>query len=73
MSYISIFKTTVQDENDLFKIKPILNGILGPSNWTIALDDEEKILRTLSADPCKELVTDILAYLGFACEELSYE
>jgi len=73
MSYISIFKTSVQDENDLFKVKPILNDVFGASNWTIALDDEEKILRTSTADPCKELVIDILTYLGFDCEELSYE
>lgn len=72
MSYISIFKTNVNDEKDLVKLNPIFNGVFGKSNWTVALDDEEKILRTSSTQQCAEMVIQILTYLGFDCEELSY-
>lgn len=72
MSYISIFKTNVNDEKDLVKLNPIFNGVFGKSNWTVALDDEEKILRTSSTQQCGEMVIQILTYLGFDCEELSY-
>lgn len=72
MSYISIFKTTVNKEEDLVKLRPIFNGVFGKSNWSVALDDDEKILRTSSSQQCTEMVIQILAYLGYDCEELSY-
>lgn len=73
MKYILIFKTSVQDEQELFSLRSVLNQVFGEKNWTLALDDIDKILRIVSFSACKDLVINILKEQGFYCEELPYD
>lgn len=73
MKHILIFKTSVQDEQELGSLKSILNEVFGEKNWTIALDDIDKVLRIVSFAACRELVIKIFREQGFNCEELPYD
>lgn len=69
---IVIFKTSVQGQNDLISIRPIMNTLFGEKNWSFAFDDIDKILRVVSSVPCAATVMHILAENGFLCEEMPY-
>lgn len=73
MKHIIIFKTSLQDNEDLYSIKDVLNNVFGEKNWSMALDDIDKILRVVSYTACKDLVIQILKSSGFQCEELPYD
>lgn len=68
---IIIFKTSVQNDNELKRIRRQLNNLLGKKNWTFAFEDVDKILRAVCAQPAV-VITQLLADHGFYCEELPY-
>ncbi|ATP56810.1 hypothetical protein CPT03_10150 [Pedobacter ginsengisoli] len=69
---IIIFKTSVRDKNDLSTIRRKMDNLLGTKNWTFALEDEDKILRVVSASSYIPAIRKILMKYGFICEELPY-
>ncbi|WP_214225137.1 hypothetical protein [Pedobacter sp. B4-66] len=72
MMDITIFKTSVRDMHDLSTIKHKMDDLLGTKNWTFAFEDEDKILRVVSARSYIPAVRKILMRYGFLCEELPY-
>lgn len=70
--YITIFKTSVQQKDQLNIIGPILDHYIGVKNWNFAFEDEDKILRVVSVLPCAIMVTRILNDGGFICQEWPY-
>ncbi|MES2826798.1 MAG: hypothetical protein V4687_01530 [Bacteroidota bacterium] len=69
---IMIFKTSVQDKEDLPIVRPLMNLLFGEKNWTFAFEDEDKILRVVSSIPCGPVIEEIFRQRGFACEEMHY-
>lgn len=69
---VIIFKTSVRDRYDLTAIKNKMDNLLGAQNWSFALEDEDKILRVVSAKRCVAAVTRVLKTYGFFCEEMPY-
>lgn len=69
---IMIFKTSVQDKEDLPIVRPLMNLLFGEKNWTFAFEDEDKILRVVSSIPCGPVVEEIFRQRGFICDELHY-
>lgn len=69
---IVIFKTSVQDKEDLTSIRPVMNILFGEKNWSFAFEDVDKILRVVSSVPCVAAVRQILMDQGFFCEEMPY-
>jgi hypothetical protein len=49
-----------------------MDNLLGTKNWTFALEDEDKILRVVSASSYVPAIRKILMKYGFICEELPY-
>jgi hypothetical protein len=49
-----------------------MDNLLGTKNWTFAFEDEDKILRVVSARSYIPAVRKILMRCGFLCEELPY-
>ncbi|MBB6497912.1 hypothetical protein [Pedobacter cryoconitis] len=72
MMNIIIFKTSVQDYEDLVCVEPALNSFLGERNWSFDLEDEDKILRVVSPELCTVAVEQLLIEYGFLCIELPY-
>ena len=42
---ISIFRTSVNSENEVRQLKPLLDVIIGSKNWNFDLEDCDNILR----------------------------
>lgn len=62
----------MRDRYDLSAIKTKMDDLLGAKNWSFALEDEDKILRVVSAKRCVDAVSRILKNYGFFCEEMPY-
>lgn len=70
---VLVFSTSVQTEEEAKFLAPHIDQLAGPGNWNFALDDCDKILRIVSASLKPEAPIDLLAQLGYHCEELSDE
>ncbi|HKG05062.1 MAG TPA: hypothetical protein VKB19_01320 [Pedobacter sp.] len=66
---MAIFRTSLNDDQDLNSIKPIFNILFGEKNWLFAF--ENKMLRVISSVPCVEVVRHLLNERGFFCEEVT--
>jgi hypothetical protein len=71
-SKIYIYKTSVNNKTDRRFIARALNSILGETNWTIDLTDEDKVLRVQSEDDNALLIIEVLSEYGFLCEQMHY-
>jgi hypothetical protein len=69
---IYIYKTSVNNKIDRRFIARALDPILGETNWTIDLTDEDKVLRVQSKDDNTSLIIDVLSEYGFFCEQMHY-
>lgn len=69
---IYIYKTSVNNKTDRRFIARTLNSILGETNWSIDLADEDKVLRVQSKDDNAGLIIDVLTEYGFLCEQMHY-
>ena len=69
---IYIYKTSVNNKTDRRFIARALDSILGETNWTIDLTDEDKVLRVQSKDDNAWLIIDVLSEYGFLCEQMHY-
>ncbi|AMP97024.1 hypothetical protein AY601_0051 [Pedobacter cryoconitis] len=72
MMNVIIFKTSVQDRDDLDCLRPALNAFLGEKNWTFDLEDVDKILRVVSPLKCTIKIEQLLLEQGFLCIEMPY-
>lgn len=67
---VLVFKTSVQNHENVNQLAPMLNGLAGQGKWNFALDDCDRILRIVSASVQPHQAIQLLAYQGFMCEEL---
>ena len=69
---IYVFKTSVETEKDIQRLKPCLNKVIPLAKWTFDLDDCDKILRVDTPAGSPETIIRTLQDTGFNCEELAY-
>lgn len=67
---ISIFKTSITEENEIQNVVHILNLIVGKGKWNFDLEDVDNILRIHANSMVNGFLTKELKKLGFECEEL---
>jgi hypothetical protein len=70
--YVFIYKTSVKNKADKEYVANVLDPVLGKTNWTIDLTDEDKVLRVESRDPDAGLIEDLLTAYAFFCEQMHY-
>jgi hypothetical protein len=68
---IYVFKTSVQTENEVRLLKPLLDNALAKIDWNFDLEDCDRILRADTPLENPERIVEILNQKGFACEELN--
>ena len=70
---ILVFKTSVETQEQVIKIEPVLNTLFPePSAWNFDLDDCDFILRISACDTVTaETVIAAITQHGFCCEELT--
>ena len=69
---IYVFKTSVESEQDIQKLKSGLDKLLPQAKWNFDLDDCDNILRIDSHTEQTSAVITLLQYIGYDCEELPY-
>lgn len=71
MKNVLVFKTSVNEELDINKLRPVLNALTPPTDlWNFDLEDCDKILRIETQHLRATAVLDSLHSLGYLCEEL---
>ena len=69
---VFVFKTSVESRRDVNFLAPFLNHFAGSGQWNFALDDNDRVLRIVSAvSPLRAI--ELLEIHGFSCEELGDE
>ncbi len=67
---VLVFSTSVQSQDQVKRLAPKINSLVGRGLWNFALDDCDKILRIVS-DHVKAIhAISILKENGFDCREL---
>ncbi len=67
---ILIFRSDIQTEADTHRIGMMLDNHPWIERWCVDLDDDERILRVVSAKLKHTNIVDIVAGCGYSCEEL---
>jgi hypothetical protein len=67
---VLVFKTSVQDSNNVQTVRAALDALTGVQKWNFDLQDADNILRVVANDLSPRKVELVLHYAGFACEEL---
>lgn len=67
---IYVFRTNVQAESQVLKLKPHLDKILPKGKWNFDLEDCDKILRIDNMENIVSIIIDLLKTYKFICEEL---
>ncbi|WP_341225573.1 hypothetical protein [uncultured Arcticibacterium sp.] len=67
---ILVFKTTVETDEDIRKLKPKLDDLSADLEWNFDLEDCDKVLRVEGFCISPMAIINLLAESSFECEEL---
>lgn len=67
---VLVFKTSVETQQHVKSLKPLLDSAAGKGKWNFALDDCDRILRIVSARVNPLTAINLLKKNGYECSEL---
>jgi len=67
---ISIFKTSIKNQEDKEFIRIILKDLPVPIQWSVDLVDEDRILRISAYQQISDEIIEVLQQYGFSCQLL---
>jgi hypothetical protein len=67
---VLVFKTSVESQQSVNILKPLLDLVVGKGKWNFALDDCDKILRIASMNINAQATIRLLQENGYDCSEL---
>lgn len=67
---VYVFKTSVETEKTVKKLKPNIDRLTPNMRWNFDLEDCDNILRIESSEITPKQVIDLLKTYNFECEEL---
>lgn len=70
MKQILKFKTTINCGNCLAKVKPFLDKVGGVDNWSVDLDNPDKILTVEANGATQDQIIDAVESVGFDIEKI---
>lgn len=70
MKQILKFKTTINCGNCLAKVKPFLDKVEGIENWSVDLDNSDKILTVETNGATENQIIDAVESVGFDIEKI---
>ncbi len=68
---ILIFRSNIHTEADRHSIKQALDFHPHIDDWTVDIDDKDKVLRVISARLGHKEIVDFVQLHGYSCEELT--
>lgn len=69
---ILIFETNINTPEDLRKVRQLLTAESRIKNWSVDMDDIDKILRIESINISSESIENLLSDADFQCRSLHY-
>jgi hypothetical protein len=69
---ILVFITSVEKQEQVSKVKPLLTAVPAIKGWNFDLEDCDNILRIESNDISPRYIESLLQTAGFNCRELDY-
>ncbi len=73
MAEIFIFKTDISAQEQLTYIGKLFQSNQFVQEWSVDLEDCDRILRIVVTDLSPGIVEELLATAGIRCEQLEYE
>lgn len=70
MKQILKFKTTINCGNCLAKVKPFLDRVEGIDNWSVDLNNPDKILTVETSGATESQIIDAVESVGFDIEKI---
>jgi hypothetical protein len=67
---VLVFKTNIQDRNQVKKLSPLLKKIRGILRWNVDLQDCDKVLRVETEGARPGSIEEVLQNAGYYCTEL---
>lgn len=67
---VLVFKTNIEETTSLDKIKSVFNNMWQIREWSVDLEDEDKVLRIESVHLSGEKVKGLISDLGIHCDDL---
>ncbi|UPT65918.1 MAG: hypothetical protein M0D57_15590 [Sphingobacteriales bacterium JAD_PAG50586_3] len=68
---VLVFKTSVDTEQHIEQLAPVLNSLIQPPSWNFDLEDVDRILRVESDQDIANNLVLALTEKGFLCVELA--
>lgn len=72
LAHIMVFKTNLNTPSDLLQIKALFSQMPGVDDWSVDLEDVDRVLRVVSHKLDHQRVIECLVKLGFHCCELNW-
>ena len=69
---ILIFETNINTTEDLIKVRQLLTAESRIKNWSVDMDDIDKILRIESINISSDSIENLLSEADFQCRSLHY-
>ncbi|WP_219223428.1 hypothetical protein [Pedobacter antarcticus] len=69
---ILIFETNINTPEDLRKVRQLLTAESRIKNWSVDMDDIDKILRVESINISSDSIENLLSDADFQCRSLHY-
>ncbi len=69
---ILIYRTSVRNDKEKLKVADKLNYLVGENNWTIDLEDEDKVLRVVCNRELAKEIEQVFAAYRYRCESMPY-
>ncbi|WP_158795662.1 hypothetical protein [Pedobacter sp. L105] len=67
---VLVFRTSVEEYSDQSPLFIQLNELIGANNWTIDLEDVDKVLRAICVESSRDEIVTLLQQQGYLCEVL---
>lgn len=68
---VLVFKTSVNTEQHIEELAPVLNSLIQPPKWNFDLEDCDRILRIESDEDITQNLISAFSAKGFSCVELT--
>jgi hypothetical protein len=70
LTKIVVFKTNINTQTDKLRVKDALDENTFIEDWSVDLEDVDKVLRVVSEHLTVTEITELINQIGFVCHEL---
>lgn len=68
--HVLVFKTNITQSHEKERVGSWLTGIPHVTDWSVDVEDIDRVLRVVSHHPCHQEIINTVTGLGYECSEL---